>query len=528
MQVQRSISTLSMLFAALGGIIGSGWLLGPYYVAKLAGPFGIFSWIIGGLLMMVVALTFAELSTMFPVTGSVVRFPQFSHGQLTSFTMSWIGWLSCVIVAPLEVMALLQYASNYVPWLIVKVGHVHILTWPGIGLAAILMLFMSILNVTGVRTVIRANTFIVWFKLLIPIVTMVVLFTYIFHSNNLNFATHTSTDTIKNILQALPSAGVIFSFIGFTPAIALAGESRNPQRALPIAIIGSLLVCILLYTFLQITFVGAISPADIAKGWSNLNFSGDAGPFAGIAEALGITWLVMMIYIGAAISPFGTALTYTTATARVNYAMSQNGYMPAIMQDLNKRGVPTKAIIMNFFISMLLFLPFPGWQDMVSFLVSAVIISYAVGPLSLVVLRKLLPEQKRPFRLPIAGIFCLIAFYVCNLIVYWTGWDTIWRVLIAVSIGYLFLAFYRFRGKQNDIPLQLSSLVWLIPYFTGLGIISYLGAFGGKNILTFGIDFIVIGLFSTVIFLLATRFHNSRQELDAILIKHLPSRSILP
>jgi len=74
MNLKRSIGTWGLLFAAVGGIVGSGWLFGPYYAARIAGPAAILSWVIGGCLMMVIAMTFAELSSTFPLAGGTVRF----------------------------------------------------------------------------------------------------------------------------------------------------------------------------------------------------------------------------------------------------------------------------------------------------------------------------------------------------------------------------------------------------------------------------------------------------------------------
>lgn len=520
MQVKRSISSVGMLCAALGGIIGSGWLFGPLYAAQIAGPASIVAWLIGGCIMMLIGLTFAELSTMFPVTGSIVRFAQFSHGTLVSFTMAWIGWISCVIIPPLEVMAVLQYSSNYLPGLVEKVGGVPTLTGWGIVVAAALMLFMCVLNVIGVRFVTRANSLIVAFKLAIPVITVGVLFYYGSHTTHLETFGEFAPTGLKGILQALPTSGIIMSFIGFTTAIALAGESKNPQRALPIAIIGSLAVCIILYAVLQWAFLGNLDPAWVQNGWKALEFKGDSGPVAGLVAALGVSWLVIVLYAGAVISPFGTGLTYTTATSRMNYGMSKNGYMPKMMMDLSQKGIPVKAIAVNFVIGMFLLMPFPTWQSMVGFLISAVVISYAVGPLALISLRQLLPDHKRPFRLPAVKTMTFTAFYVCNLIAYWTGWNTIKCVLIAVAVGYVWLAFYKRTQHGKEMNLGWAAMGWLIPYFIGLGLISYLGSFGGGiDVIAFGWDFLVIAIFSGAIFVTAMRLCNDKEVLKATLLQ---------
>ena len=94
MKLQRSLSSVALLFTAVGGIVGSGWLFGPYYVAQIAGPAAVLAWIVGGILMMFVALTFAELSTMYPVAGGMVHFGRLSHGSLLAYCIGWMVWLN--------------------------------------------------------------------------------------------------------------------------------------------------------------------------------------------------------------------------------------------------------------------------------------------------------------------------------------------------------------------------------------------------------------------------------------------------
>ena len=110
--LHRHVGRTGLLFAGVGSIIGSGWLFGALEASQLAGPAAILSWVIGGAMIICIALTFAELGTMFPVSGGVVRFPHFAFGSFASFTMGWITWLSAASVAPVEVEAALQYASN--------------------------------------------------------------------------------------------------------------------------------------------------------------------------------------------------------------------------------------------------------------------------------------------------------------------------------------------------------------------------------------------------------------------------------
>jgi hypothetical protein len=128
-----------------------------------------------------------------------------------------------------------------------------------------------------------------------------------------------------------------------------------------------------------------------------------------------------------------------------------------------------------------------------------------MGPIALLCLRLELPNEKRLFRLPAANFLCLLAFYFCNLMSYWTGWDTIYKLAIAIVIGFVFFAIAMLRKKIPQATLGFKSSMWVIPYLGGLVLISYLGSFGGKHIIPFGWDFLVIAIFSAVILYLAVK-----------------------
>ncbi len=516
MKFQRKIGFFSLMFTAVGGIVGSGWLFGPFYAAKIAGPAAILAWLLGGVLMTVIALTFAELATMFPVAGAMARFAHFSHGTFVSFTMAWISWLAAVIVAPIETMAAIQYMANFFPILAHSTHHTTVLTTIGIMVAAGVMLLMCCLNIIGIRLFAKINNAIVAFKLLVLLITVVMLFSHRFTISHFIHYGGFAPYGLKGILAALPAAGVIFSFIGYSPAIQLAAEAKNPHKAIPYSVIIAITICIILYMVMQAAFIGAVSDSSLQHGWAYLHFAGDTGPVAGLVTALGLLWFVKLLYANAIISPFGTAYIYTAATSRINYAMSKNGYMPEFMRTLNKRGAPVIAIGLNFIVGMVFFFPFPGWQAMVGFLVSCFVLAYAVGPIACVSLRYKMPNAKRSFRLPAVNFVSLLAFYICNLIIYWTDWTTVWRMLLTIAIGYIFLFVYRFIKKENPHELDLHKAYWLFPYLIGLGIISYLGAFGGHNIIKFGWDFALLAVFSSIIFYWAVQASQPHVQIEKV------------
>lgn len=503
----RRFTPANLLMLSINGMVGSAWLFAPLYAAKIAGAGAIIAWVIGGLATVVIALTFAELSVLFPVAGGTAQIPQISHGTFTSFMMSWIAWLSALTMAPIEVQAILQYASNYFSSLMVIQQGVPVLSAVGYLWATLLMLAFCIINVASYRGLVGFNVSIFLFKVLIMIMAVVMLTKTQFIAANFTDLSSvvSSISGWQAILTAVATGGVAFAFTGFKHGVELAGETKQLSFAIPLALIGSILICLLLYLGLQIAFIGALSPSALAQGWHALHFAGDIGPFAGLAAGLGLVWLAKLLYVDAAVSPAGAGLIYVTSTARILYAMSDIGYMPKWLARLNSNHFPVAAIFVNFALGMFLFLPLPGWQAMVGFLVSGMVLSYAIGPIALLCARLELPNRERPFRLPAANLLALAAFYFCNLLSYWTGWDTIYKLAIAMLIGMTFFMVAAIRGKIQTSSLGLKSAYWVAPYLAGLVLISYLGAFGGKNMIPFGWDFLVIGIFSAIILYFAVK-----------------------
>jgi amino acid transporter len=347
-KLRREIGPTGLLFVSLGSIIGSGWLFGALYAAQAAGPAALVSWGLGALFVLVLALIHAELGGAYPVAGGAARFPHYSHGSVVGFTAGWLWWLSAVTVAPIEVEAALQYFTHYVSWLTTTAAGETVLTAQGYAVAVCLMLLFAIVNILGVRKLAQSNTAITAWKVAVPVVAIVALIVARFHSANFHAAGGFAPYGFHGIFSAISTGGVIFAYQGFEQAIQLGGESANPRRNIPLAVIVSLVVGVVVYVLLQVAFLGALEPQNLAHGWSKLAFHGLVGPFAGLASAVGLAWLAVLLYIDAAVSPGGTGLLYTGTSARVAYALGHHGFVPSIFSRLSARGVPTVSILLSF------------------------------------------------------------------------------------------------------------------------------------------------------------------------------------
>jgi len=313
----------------------------------------------------------------------------------------------------------------------------------------------------------------------------------------------------------------VFSYLGFRQGIELAGETDNPRRNVPIAVVGSVLLTVLIYIALQIAFIGSL-PTNVLSdsgSWSKLSFENDFGPLAALASLLGMSWLAVLLYIDAIVSPGDTGLIYTTVTSRISYAMARNGNAPQALARTTDRGVPFVSLIVTFVVGLIVFLPFPSWQQLVGFITSATVLSFASGPLVLGALRNQLPDLERPFRVPGGHLIPVLAFWASNLIIYWSGWDIVWKLAVAVAIGFVLLPIYHVLGQDTPKLDLRSGASWVVPWLVGLVVISWLGnypepAAGNQNVLSFSTAIPIIFVFSVAIYALAMRFPLSRAEIE--------------
>jgi amino acid transporter len=518
-RLRREIGVVGLLFTSVGSIIGSGWLFGALSASKIAGPAALLSWVIGGGAMILLALVHAELGGMYPVAGGSARFPHYAFGSLAGFAGGWFAFLGAVTTAPIEVEAAIQYSSNYVSGLTKLSGGTPVLTATGYLVAAVLMLLFSVINVMGVKWLSETNKVAVWWKIAIPVLTVIVIAASAFHTSNFTAGGGFMPFGWKGVFTAVASGGVIFAYLGFEQAIQLGGESQNPHRNIPLAVIGSMLLGVVLYILLQVVFLGALSPGSLAHGWTDVAFSGNGatyGPFAGLATALGLGWLATLLYIDAIISPGGTGLLYVGTSSRVSFALARNRYIPRRFGELSDRGVPFLAIAFSFLCGMIVFLPFPGWQQLVGFISSATVLAYATAPLSFGALRREVPHHQRPFRLPGGALVAPAAFMVANELILFSGWTVVWKLLVAVLIGAVLLGISFATSPPERRPqIEWRAGIWLLPYLVGLGVVSYLSSFGGPaNALPFGWDVLVMAVFGLVVYLVAVRMRLPRAAIE--------------
>jgi amino acid transporter len=493
---------------------------------------------------------------MFHVAGGTSRFPHFAFGSLAGATFGWFAYIQAATVAPIEVLATIQYFST-VSWAsswykYPAPGAIEgTLSGTGIAIAVLLMFVFVVINLVGIRWLANANTGITTWKVLVPILAIIVLLSTHFHGHNFSagggfFVPGGFSASSKAILIAIPGAGIVFALLGFEQAVQLGGESANPKRDLPRAVIGSILLGTVVYIALQFVFIGALNPATIAHfhTWAGLvkDNALEQGPFYTVAKVAGLAWLAWILRVDAVISPGGTGLIYLTSASRLSFGLSKNGYVPQTFERTNARTkIPVIGVVVSAIIGLLFLLPFPSWASLVDLVTGASVLMYAGAPLALGALRKSMPDLPRSYRLPMHKVLAPAAFVLANFIVYWAGWNTVSTLMLVLLIGYVLMILSSVLHLNDHIPqIDWGASIWIFPYMIGMTLISYFGSFPGpvgvfggvgvfKNVLIGGNgdlplwwDLLLLAAFNLVIYHVAVGHRLPKEKVEAY-ISEAPS-----
>ena len=514
--LKRELGLIGATWASETSIIGSGWLFAPLTAVLLIGGGAWLAWIVAAIIVIVLALSHAELGAMYPVSGGTARFPHFAFGSVAGIGFGFFSYVQAVTIAPIECYAFVTYASYYWPGLFD--AEKDKITTAGLLVTVGLMAVFTAVNFLAMRTFAKVNNTITWWKVLVPVLAIVVLLFKFTPSNFTAGGIGLFPGGIKGLTAALPLSGIIFAYSGFEQADQLAGEIKNPGRNLPRAIIVSILIGTAIYVLLQIAFIGALPASAVENGLQHItNPQILAGPFAAVAALSGLVWLAHILRVDAFVSPSGTGLIYTTGTSRISYGLARNRYAPQIFDRVNGNGVPWVGLIFAFLFGLVFLLPFPSWRSLVGIIVGASVLMYAGAPLSVGAFRRQVPDANRPYRMPASGFLNPAAFVVACLLIYWSGWLVVWKLGIVLVIGYVLIGISMAFDKQRP-PLDWKSAVWLPVWLIGMGIISWQGQYGPGNTgkIPFWWDMLIVAVFGLAIYYWAMATRLPREEMLAL------------
>lgn len=496
----RHIGPFALMLTGLGSIIGSGWLFGAARAAGIAGPAAVIAWIGGMFIILSIALSYAELGAMFPEAGGMVRYARYSHGSMLGFIAAWSNWIAIVSVIPVEAEASIQYMSTW-PYEWTHGLYVnHELTTLGLLLAALLVIVYFLINYWGVALYTKANTIVTTFKLVVPALAAVALLYSGFHGENFTTAVPGGFAPYgwSAVMTAIATSGIVFSYNGFQTPINMAGEAVNPGRNVPLAVIGAILLAAAVYIALQVAFIGALSPSDLINGWHGIDFS---SPFAQLALALGLNWLVFLLYADAFVSPSGAGATYMASCTRMIYGMERNGTLPEMFGRVHPLyHIPRPAMWLNLVVSYIFLFFFRSWNGLAAVISVATVISYLTGPICVASLRRSAPDLMRPLKLPGIGIWAPFGFVFSSLVLYWARWPLTGKIILLIAVAMPIYFYYQAKAGWPEFRRELKGSLWMVMYLSTIAFLSWCGSseFGGNNMLTYGPDMVVVTIISLV------------------------------
>tara|TARA_R110000787_G_scaffold34891_12_gene90070 strand:- start:25124 stop:26521 length:1398 start_codon:yes stop_codon:yes gene_type:complete len=446
-RLARTLSWPHLLALGVGAIVGTGILTLIGVGADRAGPAVLLSFAIAGAICACAALAYAELSTMMPAAGSAYSYSYVALGE----GIAWIvGW-SLILEYSLVVSTVAVGWSGYAAPLLTGIGFPELLTQgPELGglvnLPAIFIIaVVAGLLMLGTHESARLNSILV----LIKIATLS-LFVWValpaFDAQNLEpfmpfgFAKDMGPDGVERGVMAA-AAIIFFAFYGFDAISTAAEEAKNPDRDLAIGIVGSLIVCTLIYVLVAAAAVGAMPFT---------RFADSPEPLALILREMGRGEVARIVAIAAVIALPTVLLGFLYGQSRIFLVMARDGFLPQSLAKISRRGTPVRITIVTAVLVAIIagLLPI----DEIAALANAgTLIAFTAVGACLLVLRRRSPDLRRPFRTPAAWFVGLGAICGCAYLFISLPTDTI---LACFGWNALGLVVYFLYGQKRAVAAQ--------------------------------------------------------------------------
>jgi amino acid transporter len=424
---QRRLTLLDCVGIGINGIVGSGIFLLPVRVYAQAGGLSWLAWLLVGLVCLLVALCFGEVASLTTRSGGPQAYARDAFGNATGFAVGWMAFASGLLGYAAVARGLGQNLSYLFPALAIERWQV-LLAW-------LIVSGLGLLNWVGVRPGATASNLFSAAKLL-PLFLFVGLGLFAVDPGRLSAPPPSGAGPLR-ALQLAGAAG-LFACTGFEYVPVPAGETRNPQRAVPLALLGSLLGATLLYALVQLVLTGTHPDLLHAKE-----------PLAEAATRFAGGRVGALITLGAVVSSFGFCAGSALVCPRYLAALAEDGLLPKTLAEVHPRfGTPSLAIGLVALSGCLLatLLDFDRLSDIS---IVALFAQYVPTCLSVIALRRKLPAARRLYRLPGGPVIPLLATAGCLLLLSGMRLDD--AVLSgAVLAAGLLLHWWRQRGLSAD------------------------------------------------------------------------------
>lgn len=466
--LKRTLTAWGLIALGIGAIIGAGLFVRTAdAAANNAGPAVTIGFMIAGLGCAFAGLCYAEFASMIPVAGSAYTYSYATMGEFVAWIIGWDLVLEYALGAATVSIAWSEYLNKLLGYFNLQIPYewshspFEVLTnSSGVVVAhgimnipaLLILLLLTVLLIKGIRESSFVNGLIVITKIAIVVLFIVLGWSFINPANHTPFVPEASkyvdaqgiVHNYGGLLGILASAGVVFfAFIGFDAVSTAAQEAKNPKKDMPRGILGSLIICTLLYVFFSYVLTGVATTEDFRT----------VGKEASVAFAIqtymtGHGWLAKLVTVSILAGFSSVILVMLYGQSRVFYSMSKDGLVPPIFSQIHpKYRTPYKSNILFFvFVGLFaLFVPGDVVGDMTSI---GTLFAFILVSAGVMILRKTNPDMPRQFRTPWVPVVPILGIIVCGAMIYGLGWPNWSRLLAWMVIG---VVIYFLYSKKHSV-----------------------------------------------------------------------------
>jgi APA family basic amino acid/polyamine antiporter len=453
-----TLGQIHLIALGIGAIIGAGiFVITGHAAASYAGPGVVISFAIAGLGCLFAGLCYAEYASMIPVAGSAYTYTYATMGRFMAWFIGWNLVLEYLAAGSTVAVGWSGYFEDFMtkqlhlaipPALTGAPFAVHgfhdfVLTGAYFNLPAVILIAaVTTLLIIGVHLSANFNNLMVAIKLCIIVLVIAAGLPYVVHANQTPFIPpNTGTFGQFGWTGVFRATGVIFfAYIGFDAVSVAAQEAKNPKRDVPIGILGSLVICTVLYMLMSYVLTGLAS-------YKTLNVT---HPVSMAVESIPATaWLGPIVNVGAIVGLASVVLVLLLGQSRIFYAMSKDGMIPPLFGEIHpKFKTPWRgSIITGIFCALLAgLLPLDILGELVSI---GTLLAFVIVCFGVMVLRITKPNAKRPFRTPLVWIFAPLGIGMCAFMMLFLPMDTWLRLLVWTVIGVAIYYGYSIRHAKT-------------------------------------------------------------------------------
>lgn len=460
--LKKTLGPYGLIALGIGAIIGAGlFSLTGIAAAENAGPAVTISFIVAAIGCAFAGLCYAEFASMIPVAGSAYTYSYATMGEFIAWIIGWDLVLEYALASATVAVSWSQYFNEFLKIFNLEIP-IEFLKGPFEGgivnvPAIVIVCLLSLLLIRGTHESSKVNNLLVILKVAVVLIFIGLGWSFIDAANHDPFIpVNASEELVKSgqlgffdfvqsddfgkfgISGILRAAGVVFfAFIGFDAVSTAAQEAKNPKKDMPIGIIGSLIICTILYVLFSYVLTGIEN---------YLVFKGDAKPVATAFAKTGYHFLNTALIVTIIAGYTSVILVMLLGQSRVFYSMSKDGLLPKLFSDLSKRQTPWKTnIVFMFFVSIFAgFVPVSDLGHMVSI---GTLFAFTLVCIGILVLRKTQPNLERPFKTPLVPLVPILGIVVCVIMMASLPIESWERLAIWLAIG---LVIYFIYGRKHS------------------------------------------------------------------------------